>query len=457
MGPYMLVNAGLVGAFACAAVIHLIFWALDRSDRLSLALAVYSTIAAWFSVVMLVFYSTRDPAVSQVALDARTTLACLGVTAGLWIVCAIAGVRPGLFVRTATAALVLGATASLFWPLNGRVTQIVPLKLIWGESLVHPVHRPVTAVFAPLYLAAIAAEAYGLVCARHLWRRDRLGGALLGVAAFLNLGADFAAVQIDFATAGLPYCGTLPAAPWVVLVAMQIAREHRRRQSALQQSEERLQALSRQLVTALEEERRQLARELHDELGQLLTLLQLSLLAGENEGTAGGSIAEARRSADEALARVRELSLDLRPSVLDDLGVEAAVRWFAGRIETRAGIRVDLEVNGAPRRLREEVETAAFRLVQECLTNVTRHARVPHARVRLAFGAEALEVEVLDEGAGFDYGTVKAKRLSTGLSAMEERVRLVGGLLRIRTEPGCGTRVTAALPYEPEECGVRSC
>jgi signal transduction histidine kinase len=218
----------------------------------------------------------------------------------------------------------------------------------------------------------------------------------------------------------------------------------------IQLDQEELQRMSRRLVEVQEAERRSLARELHDEIGQALTGLRMLL-----EASADAAPPDNRRRFLEAqelvrclLSRVRQLSLDLRPSMLDDLGLLPAVLWLVEHYETRTGIRIDLRHTGLQgRRLPPDVETAAYRVVQEALTNVARHAGAAQATVRLCATRDVLEACVEDAGCGFDPGAQAPS--STGLSSMRERALLLGGQLVIDSAPGRGTAVIAGFPLFP--------
>ena len=205
----------------------------------------------------------------------------------------------------------------------------------------------------------------------------------------------------------------------------------------------RLAALSQRLVDAQEAERRDIARELHDEVGQLLTGLLFRI---EGHGGGGGSAKEELTAiVNDLIARVRDLSMNLRPPMLDDLGLLSALRWQIDRFETQTGIHVGFHHANLGGRFDPQVEVTAFRIVQEALTNVARHALVTKAKVDAWAGDRALGVQIEDEGRGFDVGPALAAR-SGGLNGMRERSRLAGGSLDIDSEPGRGTRLTLVLP-----------
>jgi PAS domain S-box-containing protein len=209
--------------------------------------------------------------------------------------------------------------------------------------------------------------------------------------------------------------------------------------TARREAEGQLRAYARRRLEVQEQERRHLARELHDEVGQALTGLKLSL---ERAGGQPGAEAVVK----DLMARVRDLSLRLRPTMLDDLGLVPALLWLFERYSAQTGVRVALEHALPLGRFRPEVETAAFRIVQEALTNVARHARVQEVVVRLWADADLLGVQVEDCGRGFAAGAAQAQGPTGGLSGMRERAALLGGRLDVESAPGSGTRVIAELP-----------
>jgi PAS domain S-box-containing protein len=230
--------------------------------------------------------------------------------------------------------------------------------------------------------------------------------------------------------------------------AIQDVTERKRDEERLREYAEGLRTLSRRLLQVQEGERRRLARELHDEVGQDLTGLRLSLemLGRLSPEEASASLSAGRALVDRLIAQVRKLSLDLRPAMLDDLGLVPALVWQLQRYTAQTGVRVDLEHRGLEgRRFPPDVETAAYRIVQEALTNVARYAQVATAAVRLWLDQGALHVQIEDSGAGFDPATT-ARGATSGLSGMQEWAVLLGGRLRVDSRPGKGTRLTAELP-----------
>ncbi len=216
---------------------------------------------------------------------------------------------------------------------------------------------------------------------------------------------------------------------------------------------ERLRALSLRLVELQESERRSLAHELHDEIGQLLTGLKLSLEMFGRATPPGprATLDEAIETVDDLMRQVRRLSLDLRPQILDDLGLLPALEWLFLRCFKQTGLRVRFKHRDIAGRFPTQLETAVFRIVQEALTNVVRHARIDEATVRLWLNSDArtLAVQVQDAGAGFDLPRVLAARASSGLVGMRERAELLEGQFTLDSAPGAGTRLTVELPLRP--------
>jgi signal transduction histidine kinase len=217
----------------------------------------------------------------------------------------------------------------------------------------------------------------------------------------------------------------------------------------LQSRERRLASLSRRVLEVQELERRAIARELHDEIGQSLTAIKLMLQrhrqADECQETK--PIDELLEVADRTLQQVRGLSLDLRPSMLDHLGLPATLRWYVDRESERSGLEATLEVQPEDLRLDPQRETALFRIAQEALTNVSKHAGATHVALALTSNGKVTELSIRDNGRGFDVADARRRgRLgeSTGLLGMEERAVLAGGSLKIQSGPS-GTEIRAAF------------
>lgn len=212
---------------------------------------------------------------------------------------------------------------------------------------------------------------------------------------------------------------------------------------------ERLQAVSKRLVEVQEEERRKIALELHDEIGQILTSLRFTvdLIRNLPAEKIEGQIAAALEMVNDLISRIRQMSLDLRPSMLDDLGIIPTLIWFIDRYTGQTGIRIAFtHSNLAGRRFAANIEIAVYRVVQEALTNAARYAGVSSVTVRLWCNENLLGIQVEDEGVGFDVDRSLASQKSIGLVGMGERIKSLGGQFHVVSELGEGTSVTAEIP-----------
>jgi PAS domain S-box-containing protein len=222
-------------------------------------------------------------------------------------------------------------------------------------------------------------------------------------------------------------------------------------------AQQRLEALSRNLLKKMEVERHHVAHELHDEIGQALTAVKISIesLKSRN-GMAGshGRLQESIEVIERALAQVRHLSVNLRPAVLDDLGLVAALRWLVSSMISKIGIEIRFHADDdAEVGLSKGMATACFRVAQEAVTNVVRHAKASLLEVLLSRRGDELGLKVRDDGAGFDVGLAQSRAArgeSFGLFGMQERVALSGGTLLIESVPNTGTTITAYFPCRTE-------
>jgi two-component system, NarL family, sensor histidine kinase UhpB len=212
-----------------------------------------------------------------------------------------------------------------------------------------------------------------------------------------------------------------------------------------------------QIINAQEEERKRIARELHDETSQVLTSLLISLAVLEESLTtqeARDRIADTRSLAHHTLRAIRSLSIDLRPSALDDLGLLPALRWYVKEYSQKCGIEVEFHASGFKERLPAEMETALYRIVQEALTNTARHGNAHKVSITLKENEDAISASILDDGCGFDVDAVlrspvQERRL--GLAGMNERAILLDGTLDIHSTPGHGTTVEVRIPLLSKE------
>jgi len=231
--------------------------------------------------------------------------------------------------------------------------------------------------------------------------------------------------------------------------------ERRRAEEELRRHKGDLQRLSTQIVTAQEAERKRISRELHDEIGQALTGMSINLAQIERElpsalaPTIRERVEETRSLADQVLEQIRELALDLRPAMLDDLGLVPTLRWYVNRCAKRLAIEVKFEAIHFEERLPAEVETALYRVVQEALTNVARHAQARRVRVRLECQESAVTALIEDDGRGFSVQEIAERGdlgRGVGLLGIRERVASLGGSFAVHSRPGQGTRLTIEIP-----------
>lgn len=223
----------------------------------------------------------------------------------------------------------------------------------------------------------------------------------------------------------------------------------RERTLALENALAELRALASRMEAAREEERVRLAREVHDELGSALTGLKMDVsrlkgAAAQPEAVVAG-LAALSGELDQLVVAVRRIASELRPSVLDDLGLPAALEWQLEELRRRTGLETMLTASADEAAITPEVATALFRVFQEALTNIARHAQAQRVEVELEQNHQAMRLQVRDDGCGFEVHRAGQRR-SFGLSGMRERVRLLGGHLVVHSQPGAGTRIDVYVP-----------
>jgi PAS domain S-box-containing protein len=255
------------------------------------------------------------------------------------------------------------------------------------------------------------------------------------------LNPDGSTTLVEVSAAPFEYGGE-PGA----LVFMRDVTPRIRAEQALSRSSAQLRELSRRVMEVQEAERRVLARELHDEIGQALTAIKLDLRTARiRPESLGERLDDATELLDRTLAQVRDMALDLRPSILDDLGLVAALGWYVDRFNERSGLSGQFRCRLSEIRVDPLVATACFRGVQEAMTNLAKHSRARDYSVELVECPDGLSLVVRDNGSGFDPEAIPIGR-SVGLSAMRERVEQAGGQLTISSEPGAGTEVRLTFP-----------
>ncbi|MBI1791439.1 MAG: sensor histidine kinase [Acidobacteria bacterium] len=224
----------------------------------------------------------------------------------------------------------------------------------------------------------------------------------------------------------------------------QYREEHRRALAA----QEDLRRLSQRLVSSQEQERQALSRELHDQVGQALTAIKIDVSRVEQSlGPSQADLVErlhrARQGAEDTLAIIRRLSMLLRPSMLDDIGLSAALGWYARQFSENTGIRVNLTDDGSADRLPEAHKTGLYRVVQEALTNCARHAEARSVQIHLAPEEDGYVLSIEDDGKGFVPGEHPR---GLGLIGMQERIDGMQGSLDLDSAPGAGTRLRVRIP-----------
>ena len=241
--------------------------------------------------------------------------------------------------------------------------------------------------------------------------------------------------------------GLVVALPAVYRLRRMERRSENERRVA-EEAERRMRELSQQLVATQEEERKKLSRELHDHVGQVLTALRMELgsidrLRAPDDGALARAVAESRQLVDNMVRTVRDLALGLRPSMLDDFGLQPALEWHVRDFTRRYGLAVDLNVTGQVADLPEPYPTCVYRIVQEALTNCVRHAAASRIGVTVTGAADSLSVVVVDNGVGMN---TERRKTGLGLRGIEERVRDLSGTVDIHSTPGVGTSLTIRIP-----------
>jgi len=230
--------------------------------------------------------------------------------------------------------------------------------------------------------------------------------------------------------------------------------ERKEAEESLKETNERLRQLSSHLQTVREEERTRIAREIHDELGQQLTALKMDTSWFKNEMPAGNQSAHEKAAAmlaliDDTITTVNKISSNLRPSVLDNLGLQAALEWQSSEFESRTGIKGYLLIKAGDYIIDKDISTCVFRVYQEALTNIIRHSQANEAHTTFEIKDNFITLEIRDNGMGFDIHELDRKK-NFGLTGMEERAHMFDGELKIESLPGKGTIITLKIPFTPQ-------
>jgi signal transduction histidine kinase len=274
------------------------------------------------------------------------------------------------------------------------------------------------------------------------------GGFIRGAIALFSFGCEIAWQETDVAQLRL------------MSAAIANTLERKRAEESVLQSREQLRALTRRLQSLREDERTRLSREIHDHLGQLLTALKLELRSVERRADGlhetdakqalGSKLNSAQKLADETLLSVQRIASELRPGVLDKLGLAAAIESEAVAFQSRTGVRCDLKIAREPASLPQEHATAVFRIFQELLTNIARHANATHASINLDFDDSNVSLQVKDDGVGLRASDVDNPK-SLGILGIQERAVLLQGRVSWQGAAEKGTTVTVTIPCSNED------
>jgi PAS domain S-box-containing protein len=354
-----------------------------------------------------------------------------------------------LFAENARRLAIIENSSDLIALFNlddGLIIDINPagVELLGYNQPEHVLYIPLSNFYASENLKHIEEEGFSIALRQGMWRGENLICRIDGICVPVSQ-----TIFVIHNEQGQP--PVLATIMSDITKRKQAEEEQQRLFEEVKAGRERLQTLSHRLVEVQEAERRHIARELHDEVGQLLTGLKLTLEMTTNlpDEKIGANLGEAQNLINELITRVRELSLELRPAMLDDLGLLPTLLWHFERYTNQTKIQVDFKHTGLERRFKPAVETAAYRIVQEALTNTARYAGVSQVRVQLRVSQDTLQVQIADEGTGFDLEATQAAGESSGLSGMCERAALLGGQVIIESTLEYGTQVTAILPIDP--------
>jgi len=318
--------------------------------------------------------------------------------------------------------------------VNQRGAQMI------GYAVEELIGKPISYTAAPQRLPGILRK-----------REALLEGARIGIYSDAFRAKDGSAVPVDV---NLTLVRDAAGRPLHIQSIVRDIRERRNAEQALEQHAERLRTLATRLAEVEVAERRRLARELHDQVGQNLTALALNLnliasqASGQAEASLRSRLSDSLALLEETTGRIRDVMADLRPPVLEDYGLAAALRRYGEQFSQRTGTLVCVQGDDPDPRLAAHAESALYRIAQEALTNVAKHAQARQAEITLLYDDRCVRLEVSDDGVGFQDLSPAARdgRHSMGMMSMAERADSVGGSCRIESSPGRGTRVVVEVP-----------
>jgi signal transduction histidine kinase len=282
----------------------------------------------------------------------------------------------------------------------------------------------------------------------HRWRPRRVDTLLVGFACMLALITAMGMQVRPFTYLWVSLYTGVAVAVLSVSLTLRLERQYRAEHEAALAAKEDLRRLSARLVAAQEQERQTLSRELHDQVGQTLTAIKIDVARAEqsllpSQADVGERLQRARQGADETLDIIRRMSMLLRPSMLDDLGLSAALGWYTKQFSASTAIRVSLNDDGSADLLPDAGKISLYRIVQEALTNCARHSEARSILIVLASEDDRYVMRIEDDGKGF---TPARGAKGIGLIGIEERVAEMGGTLTLDSKPGAGTRIRISIP-----------
>jgi signal transduction histidine kinase len=285
---------------------------------------------------------------------------------------------------------------------------------------------------------------------RQRWRPRRLNTLLVGFACMLALITAMGLQVRPFTYLWVSLYTGVAVAVLAISLSVQLEKKYLQEHNAALQAKQDLQRLSARLVAAQELERQTLSRELHDQVGQTLTAIKIDVARAEQallptQADLAERLKRARIGAEETLDIIRRLSMLLRPSMLDDLGLSAALGWYTKQFSASTAIRVNLNDDGSADTLPESHKISLYRIVQEALTNCARHSEARSVLISLGSEEDRYIVRIEDDGKGF---SPSREARGIGLIGIEERVAGMSGTLKLNSTPGAGTRLFITIPLE---------
>ena len=280
------------------------------------------------------------------------------------------------------------------------------------------------------------------------WRPRRVDTLLVGFACMLALITAMGMQVRPFTYLWVSLYTGVAVAVLSISLTLRLEKKYRAEHEAALSAKEDLRRLSARLVAAQEQERQTLSRELHDQVGQTLTAIKIDVARAEqsllpSQKDVGERLQRARLGADETLEIIRRMSMLLRPSMLDDLGLSAALGWYTKQFSASTAIRVSLNDDGSADLLPDSGKISLYRIVQEALTNCARHSEARSILIVLASEEDRYVMRIEDDGQGF---TPAHQAKGIGLIGIEERVAEMGGTLTLDSKPGAGTRIRISIP-----------